>query len=291
MRGPATRQRRRRHGAADVDALHRAMLSPRRPGPAADVRPRHRGRRRLGRTGGGARRRHPLGHRLPRRGDSPRAAAPARTGGGIRMDGTHVAGEPRIHLVGYGPSASTIGANRAGQAAARSLRRLLRPPGSSPAAPEFPLQGLFRVRSGVPPMCSGPSGRQAPRMTSSTLARAGRSHDRRLRTHQDLRREDRRRRHQLHRRARPGHRFPRPQRRRQVDDDADDPRPRPAHRRQRDRQRPPLRRLPRPAARGRRPAGGQGRPPRPLGAQPPALARRQQRHPGHASTRCSSWSV
>lgn len=48
-------------------------------------------------------------------------------GGGIRMDGTHVAGEPRLHLVGYGPSASTIGANRAGQSAARQLRRLLRP--------------------------------------------------------------------------------------------------------------------------------------------------------------------
>jgi cation diffusion facilitator CzcD-associated flavoprotein CzcO len=46
-------------------------------------------------------------------------------GGGIRMDGTHVAGEPRVHLVGYGPSASTIGANRAGQSAARQLRRLL----------------------------------------------------------------------------------------------------------------------------------------------------------------------
>jgi cation diffusion facilitator CzcD-associated flavoprotein CzcO len=51
------------------------------------------------------------------------------TGGGIRMDGTHVAGEPRLHLVGYGPSASTIGANRAGQAAARQLRRLLGDPG------------------------------------------------------------------------------------------------------------------------------------------------------------------
>jgi cation diffusion facilitator CzcD-associated flavoprotein CzcO len=48
-------------------------------------------------------------------------------GGGLRMDGTHVAGEPRIHLVGYGPSASTIGANRAGQSAARQLRRLLHP--------------------------------------------------------------------------------------------------------------------------------------------------------------------
>jgi cation diffusion facilitator CzcD-associated flavoprotein CzcO len=53
-------------------------------------------------------------------------------GGGIRMDGTHVAGEPRVHLVGYGPSASTIGANRAGQAAARQLRRLLREPGELP---------------------------------------------------------------------------------------------------------------------------------------------------------------
>jgi cation diffusion facilitator CzcD-associated flavoprotein CzcO len=48
-------------------------------------------------------------------------------GGGIRVEGTHVTGEPRIHLVGYGPSASTIGANRAGQSAARELRRLLRP--------------------------------------------------------------------------------------------------------------------------------------------------------------------
>ena len=48
-------------------------------------------------------------------------------GGGIRLEGTAAAGEPRVHLVGYGPSASTIGANRAGQAAARALRRLLHP--------------------------------------------------------------------------------------------------------------------------------------------------------------------
>jgi hypothetical protein len=48
-------------------------------------------------------------------------------GGGIRKDGTSVAGDPRVHLVGYGPSASTIGANRAGQSAARELRRLLHP--------------------------------------------------------------------------------------------------------------------------------------------------------------------
>jgi cation diffusion facilitator CzcD-associated flavoprotein CzcO len=46
-------------------------------------------------------------------------------GGGIRLDGTRVAADPRIHLVGYGPSASTIGANRAGRAAVRDIRRLL----------------------------------------------------------------------------------------------------------------------------------------------------------------------
>ena len=46
--------------------------------------------------------------------------------GGITMTGrlaTQVAGEPRLHLVGYGPSASTIGANRAGSAAASELVR------------------------------------------------------------------------------------------------------------------------------------------------------------------------
>ncbi|MGO1647684.1 MAG: pyridine nucleotide-disulfide oxidoreductase, partial [Agrococcus casei] len=46
-------------------------------------------------------------------------------GGGIRMDPPMVADEPRIYLVGYGPSASTIGANRAGRAAVRSLSRYL----------------------------------------------------------------------------------------------------------------------------------------------------------------------
>jgi len=34
---------------------------------------------------------------------------------------TRVERDPRIHLVGYGPSASTIGANRAGAVAAREL--------------------------------------------------------------------------------------------------------------------------------------------------------------------------
>lgn len=46
-------------------------------------------------------------------------------GGGIRLDGTRVVGDSRIHLVGYGPSASTIGANRAGRTAARDVQRLL----------------------------------------------------------------------------------------------------------------------------------------------------------------------
>ena len=47
-------------------------------------------------------------------------------------DPCNVHGEPRIHLVGYGPSASTIGANRAGRSAARQLRRLLRDQGELP---------------------------------------------------------------------------------------------------------------------------------------------------------------
>ena len=43
------------------------------------------------------------------------------------MDGTRVVAEPRLHLVGDDPSASTVGANRAGRAAVRELRRLLTP--------------------------------------------------------------------------------------------------------------------------------------------------------------------
>jgi cation diffusion facilitator CzcD-associated flavoprotein CzcO len=49
-------------------------------------------------------------------------------GGGITMTGklaTQVAKDPRVHLVGYGPSASTIGANRAGRVAARELMAFL----------------------------------------------------------------------------------------------------------------------------------------------------------------------
>jgi hypothetical protein len=51
-------------------------------------------------------------------------------GGGITMDGTRVVADARIHLVGYGPSASTVGATRAGRAAVRELRELLASTGS-----------------------------------------------------------------------------------------------------------------------------------------------------------------
>jgi cation diffusion facilitator CzcD-associated flavoprotein CzcO len=47
--------------------------------------------------------------------------------GGIAVDGTDAVLDPRVQLVGYGPSASTIGANRAGRVAARNVVRLLAP--------------------------------------------------------------------------------------------------------------------------------------------------------------------
>ena len=46
-------------------------------------------------------------------------------GGGIVMDGTQVASDHRVQLIGYGPSASTIGANRAGREAVQNLLRLV----------------------------------------------------------------------------------------------------------------------------------------------------------------------
>lgn len=58
-----------------------------------------------------------LGHLAPLRLREP--------GGGIRLEGSRVVRDPRVHLVGYGPSASTIGANRYGRAAVREIRRLL----------------------------------------------------------------------------------------------------------------------------------------------------------------------
>ncbi|WP_067200296.1 NAD(P)-binding domain-containing protein [Microbacterium sp. XT11] len=51
--------------------------------------------------------------------------------GGIQLDrngrGTTAVADPRIQLVGYGPSASTIGANRAGRSAAKGVQRMLVP--------------------------------------------------------------------------------------------------------------------------------------------------------------------
>ena len=66
-----------------------------------------------------------LGHLAPLRLRGP--------GGGVAVDGTRVRADPRVHLVGYGPSASTIGANRAGRAAAREVLGLLRSRDAQPA--------------------------------------------------------------------------------------------------------------------------------------------------------------
>jgi cation diffusion facilitator CzcD-associated flavoprotein CzcO len=42
-------------------------------------------------------------------------------GGGIQVEGTRVVREPRLHLVGYGPSASTVGASRAAREAVHEV--------------------------------------------------------------------------------------------------------------------------------------------------------------------------
>ncbi|GGG52638.1 oxidoreductase [Kocuria dechangensis] len=57
-------------------------------------------------------------------------------GGGIRTDGVRVLKDPRVLLVGYGASASTVGATRAGRAAALAAVRTLRgrPDDRAPAA-------------------------------------------------------------------------------------------------------------------------------------------------------------
>lgn len=68
--------------------------------------------------------------------------------GGIRLlsstrdvqSTTTVADDPRIQLVGYGPSASTIGGNRAGRAAAIAIQRQLA--GSAAARPRLPEPGV-----------------------------------------------------------------------------------------------------------------------------------------------------
>ena len=115
--------------------------------------------------------------------------------------------------------------------------------------------------------------------------RLGLTHDHDFRPDEALRRQDRRRRHHLHHRARPGDRIPRPERRRQVHHHAHGGRARPAERRHRDRQRQALRGPPRAAARGGRAAGRQGGPHRPHRLQPPAGDGRHARHRREARAR------
>lgn len=45
--------------------------------------------------------------------------------GGVQVRGTQVVAEPRVHLIGFGPSQSTVGANRAGREAVRMLTHTL----------------------------------------------------------------------------------------------------------------------------------------------------------------------
>ncbi|MEU4625122.1 NAD(P)/FAD-dependent oxidoreductase [Actinoplanes sp. NPDC023801] len=63
--------------------------------------------------------------------------------GGIRLTGTQVSGEPRVHLIGFGPSQSTVGANRAGREAVNALVRFLGPTGG----PERPVAARPAARS------------------------------------------------------------------------------------------------------------------------------------------------
>ncbi|MCT2591441.1 NAD(P)/FAD-dependent oxidoreductase [Streptomyces sp. N2-109] len=63
-------------------------------------------------------------------------------GGGIRLDGTRAVRDPRVHLVGYGPSASTIGANRAGRTAVREIRALLAGTGTRGDVRGRPLESI-----------------------------------------------------------------------------------------------------------------------------------------------------
>jgi thioredoxin reductase len=67
-----------------------------------------------------------LGHLAPLRLREP--------GGGIRLEGTTVVKDPRIQLVGYGPSASTLGATRAGRVAALAALARLEPDQHRPMA-------------------------------------------------------------------------------------------------------------------------------------------------------------
>jgi cation diffusion facilitator CzcD-associated flavoprotein CzcO len=64
-------------------------------------------------------------HLAPLRLRSPNGGIPLEPVPGNVQAATTAALDPRVQLVGYGPSASTIGASRAGRAAARAAARLL----------------------------------------------------------------------------------------------------------------------------------------------------------------------
>jgi cation diffusion facilitator CzcD-associated flavoprotein CzcO len=53
--------------------------------------------------------------------------------GGLRVDGSRSVDEPRLFFVGYGPSASTVGANRAGRVVASAIVAEMR---ADPADPQ-----------------------------------------------------------------------------------------------------------------------------------------------------------
>ncbi|MFE4354979.1 NAD(P)-binding domain-containing protein [Kitasatospora sp. NPDC056800] len=71
-------------------------------------------------------------------------------GGGIALTGTRATADPRVHLVGYGPSASTVGANRAGRAAVNDLVKLLGDPAPGRPTISGPTVASPRVGSPTP---------------------------------------------------------------------------------------------------------------------------------------------
>ncbi|MFF2612954.1 NAD(P)-binding domain-containing protein [Kitasatospora sp. NPDC058046] len=71
-------------------------------------------------------------------------------GGGIALTGTRATADPRVHLVGYGPSASTVGANRAGRAAVNDLVKLLGDPAPGRPTIADPTVGSPTVGSPAP---------------------------------------------------------------------------------------------------------------------------------------------
>jgi cation diffusion facilitator CzcD-associated flavoprotein CzcO len=54
--------------------------------------------------------------------------------GGIELTGTQVTGEPRVHLIGFGPSQSTVGSNRSGRDAVIALVKHLDARSPAPAS-------------------------------------------------------------------------------------------------------------------------------------------------------------